>query len=130
MRACINAMQDVAGGSALVILGHMGKPYYDQKRQKYEHRTTYASRGSSAIEDSVTSCYYMVAEGGPESTHFRLIRRKYKGDAPSFYLLQRDSRNRHTLIGGGKTKAAISAQAKRAVQARWQAQKGVGSDTE
>lgn len=123
MRACINAMQDVAGGAALLILGHMGKPYYDQKRQKYEHRTSYASRGSSAIEDSVTSCYYMVAEGGPATEHFRLLRRKYKGDAPSFYLLRRDSRNRHTLLSGGKTRAEISAQAKQAAQARWGVQK-------
>ena len=109
MRACINAMQDVAGGSALVILGHMGKPYFDQKRQKYEHRTTYASRGSSAIEDSVTSCYYMVREDAKEhGNRYRLIRRKYKGDAPAFYVLVRDGRNRHTLIGGGKTKAEVS----------------------
>lgn len=107
MRACINAMQDVAGGSALVILGHMGKPYFDQKRQKYEHRTTYASRGSSAIEDSVTSCYYMVADDRDASL-FRLVRRKYKGEAPTFYGLRRDGRNRHTLISGGKTRAQIS----------------------
>lgn len=116
MRACINAMEDVANGAALVILGHMGKPYFDQDRKKYQHRTTYASRGSSAIEDSVTCCYYMLSEG---ENHYRLIRRKYKDEAPSFYLLARDSKNRHTLIGGGKTKGQISVARQRAAEARW-----------
>lgn len=110
MRACINAMEDVTAGGALLILGHMGKPYFDKDRQKYQHRTTYASRGSSAIEDSVTCCYYMIQDDAKEhANRFRLVRRKYKGDAPTFYLLQRDDKNCHTLIGGGKTRAQISA---------------------
>lgn len=108
MRACLNSMEDVATGvgAALLILGHMGKPFYDQKRQKYQHRTTYASRGSSAIEDAATCCYYMIAE---EHGHYRLVRRKYKGNAPAFYLLARGDNNRHRLIGGGKTRSQISA---------------------
>lgn len=110
MRACLNGMESIATqiGAALLILGHMGKPYFDQKRQKYEHRTTYASRGSSAIEDAATCCFYMIQDDPKEhANRFRLIRRKYKGDAPAFYALSR-GRNRHTLTGGGKTRGEIS----------------------
>lgn len=109
MRACLNGMESIATqvGAALLVLGHMGKPRFDQKRQKYEHRTTYASRGSSAIEDAATCCYYMVADDRDASL-FRLIRRKYKGEAPTFYGLRRDTRNRHHLISGGKTRTQVS----------------------
>ena len=111
MRACLNGMESIATqvGAALLILGHMGKPYFDQKRQKYEHRTTYASRGSSAIEDAATCCYYMIQDDSKEhANRFRLIRRKYKGEAPAFWALQRGDNNRHTLIGGGRTRSQIS----------------------
>ena len=102
MRACINAMADVAFGNnaSLVILGHMGKPSYDPREGKFKHRQTYAARGSSAIEDAVTGLYYM--ERNQHDGGFRLVRRKFKGDAPSFYQLHRDTTTlRHTLTGGG-----------------------------
>lgn len=104
MRACLNAMEDVANGSALLVLAHMGKPSFDPKSGSYRHRDTYASRGSSAIEDSVTCCFYMTPSRTADTRGFKLIRRKYKGQAPAFYMLKRDSvTNRHTLVGRGQT---------------------------
>lgn len=106
MRACINAMEDVAGGSALLVLAHMGKPAFDPKSGSYRHREAYASRGSSAIEDSVTCCFYMTPGRTADARGFKLIRRKYKGQAPAFYMLKRDPvTNRHILVGGGQTDA-------------------------
>lgn len=106
MRACLNAMEDVANGSALLVLAHMGKPTFDPKSGSYRHRDTYASRGSSAIEDSVTCCFYMTPSRTADARGFKLIRRKYKGQAPAFYMLKRDPvTNRHTLVGGGQTDA-------------------------
>ena len=110
MRACINAMGDVAfgNGASLLILGHMGKPSYDPREGKFKHRQTYAARGSSAIEDAVTGLYYM--EHNRHDGGYRLTRRKYKGDAPAFYQLHRDLDTlRHTLTGGGMTQQQISA---------------------
>lgn len=100
MRACINVMEDVADGAALLILGHMGKPYFDQQKQRYAHRETYASRGSSAIEDAVTACFYLTQTRTASARHaYRLSRRKYKGPAPESYTLKRDPvTNRHTLL--------------------------------
>jgi hypothetical protein len=100
-------MADVAFGNnaSLVILGHMGKPSYDPREGKFKHRQTYAARGSSAIEDAVTGLYYMERD----QNGFRLVRRKFKGDAPSFYRLHRDVGTlRHTLTAGGTTQHQLS----------------------
>lgn len=106
MRACLNAMEDVAGSGALLVLAHMGKPAFDPKSGSYRHRESYASRGSSAIEDSVTCCFYLTPSRTADARGFKLIRRKYKGHAPAFYMLKRDPvTNRHTLVGGGQTDA-------------------------
>ena len=104
MRTCINGMEDVAGAcnASLVILAHMGKPRFDQREGTYKQRGSYASRGSSSIEDAVTSCFYMKEGRGEAGIVFRLERRKYKGDAPKIYLLKRDDTTlRQTLVGGG-----------------------------
>ena len=109
MRACINAMGDIAfgNGASLVILGHMGKPSYDPKEGKFKHRQTYAARGSSAIEDAVTGLYYMEADA--HNHGYRLTRRKFKGDAPNFYRLHRNPETLcHTLTAGGMTQQQIS----------------------
>ena len=110
MRSLINAMSDVASThkAALLILAHMGKPSFDQKQGKYKHRETYASRGSSAIEDAVVACYYMEKARGEAGVVFRLTRRKYKGEAPDHYILKRDGLCQ-TLVAGGIMPSSIRA---------------------
>jgi len=90
MRQLINAMEDVARmapQAACLVLSHMGKPERDEETRQYARRPTYATRGASAIEDSVMACWYME-ERAPGC--YRLERRKYKGNAPRAHYLIRD----------------------------------------
>lgn len=89
MRTLINAMATIAKANqaALMILHHMGKPWRDWQTGQERHRETYASRGGSAIEDAVTACFYMERAGADQ---YKLIKRKYKGTAPSLYRLTRN----------------------------------------
>ena len=111
MRQLINAMEDVARmapQAACLVLSHMGKPQWDQDARTHRRRPTYATRGASAIEDSVMACWYME-ERAPGC--FKLTRRKYKGDAPTAYYLLRDSSTlRHASVTlpvwRGKVRAA------------------------
>ena len=111
MRQLVNAMEDVARmapQAACLVLSHMGKPERDEDTRQYARRPTYATRGASAIEDSVMACWYME-ERAPGC--YRLERRKYKGEAPKHYFLIRDAVTlRHRRVTaqqfGGLVKAA------------------------
>ena len=116
MRAVIDAMGVITAPGAMVALAHMGKPTYDPKASKFIRRPSYATRGGSAIEDAVTDCFYFAHEGAT----FRLLQRKYKGDAPSHYLLSRDEETlRHTLTSKGKTRRELSEARRAAIRHRW-----------
>jgi len=99
MRQLINAMEDVARmapQAACLVLSHMGKPQWDQDARTHRRRPTYATRGASAIEDSVMACWYL--EQRTEGC-YKLTRRKYKGVAPKVHYLIRDPVTlRHTLV--------------------------------
>lgn len=119
MRAVIVAMETIAAPGALLAFAHMGKPTYDPKEGRYRRRETYATRGGSAIEDAILDCFYL--EKDTEHEGYKLRRRKYKGQAPSFYRLARDPVTlRHTLLAQGPTEAQLRA-------TRIAARQGVGS---
>jgi len=79
MRQCIAAMQFVAEtqGAACVILGHTGKPSYDQFGSQIQ-KNSYLTRGASAIEDALTHIHYLSL-AAPKDSIFELEVRKFKG---------------------------------------------------
>ena len=125
MRTLINAMLGVC--QCVLILHHMGKPSYDPREAKYVHRGKYASRGASGIEDAVVGCFYL--EEKEKDLRYRLTRVKYKGQAPSFYMLKRAGL-RHTMIGGGLTQAQLSLMQRQKIEKRWAAVKATKETTD
>lgn len=113
MRAALTAMIQVGTPAPVIVLAHMGKPTYDPKGGTWKQRPSYATRGGSAIEETVTDCFYI--EKAPAADQFLLTRQKFKGQAPSYYRLSRDPATLlHTLIAQGPTEAQLSAVRSRA----------------
>lgn len=88
MRMVIDSINliSAAVGSTSLILAHQGKPMIDQFGKEHG-RTKYATRGTSAQEDAATSVFYLNKDR--EDGRYELVQRKYKGDAPASYQLQR-----------------------------------------
>ena len=108
MRSVVEGMETLIAPGALTILAHMGKMAFDPKAGKYIRRESYATRGASSVEDAVLDCFYM--EKDTEHEGYKLRRRKYKGQAPSFYRLARHPTTlRHTLLAQGPTEAQLRA---------------------
>ena len=113
MRLLLDLMGIVtqSSGASCLILAHHGKPMIDKFGDEHK-RKSYATRGSSGIEDAATNIFYM--ESGPATNTFDLVCRKYKGDAPGIYRLLRDEKTlTHALIS---TEESINELQKREVQ--------------
>ena len=104
MRTLIDSMTLVAEkqGAACLILAHQGKPRIDESGQEVR-RTVYATRGASAVEDALTTIFYLrkstlvKQQGNVEK--FELYARKRKGiTTTEVFKLHRDPETlRHTL---------------------------------
>ena len=107
MRLVMDTMSLVAQntGASSLILAHQGKPVVDYKTGTEMSRKKYAIRGASGVEDAATNIFYFgMAEGQSEASKgskiYKLLKRKYKGDAPDEYRLMRNQDNlTHTLFG-------------------------------
>lgn len=110
MRLVLQTMSDITheAGASCLVLAHSGKPMIDQFGKPHTKKS-YAIRGASAIEDAATNIFYLErAEGTSEAAQklpggsqvLQLVKRKYKGEAPSEYRLLRDpSTLTHRLLG-------------------------------
>lgn len=106
MRTLIDVMSYVAERqkAACLIAAHQGKPKIDESGQEVR-RTVYATRGASAVEDSLTTIFYLrkstlVKQQGHQGERFELLARKRKGvTVTDVFKLQRDPETlRHTLL--------------------------------
>jgi RecA-family ATPase len=111
MRTLVDAMSLIAtkSGAACLVLSHMGKPTLDQQSGQEIRRTSYATRGATAVEDAMTHIFYLrkalnVKQSG-DVEKFNLSVRKFKGNpANETFTLMRDPDTvRNTLL---QTKAA------------------------
>lgn len=113
MRTLIDSMSLIAQktGAACIINAHQGKPRMDETGVEIR-RTTYAARGSSAIEDAMTHIFYLrrAMQVKQQSTHeerYDLSIRKFKGNPSSdVFKLSRDPETkRNTLINAKTSKS-------------------------
>jgi RecA-family ATPase len=125
MRTLVDAMSLIAtkSGAACLILSHMGKPALDVASGQEVRRTSYASRGATAVEDAMTHIFYLrramsvKQSGGDEK--FDLQLRKFKGNpANEKFVLRRDPITvRHSLQEAKRTKG-VSMDDKLALRAK------------
>lgn len=118
MRLVLDTMSGIAqsAGASCLVLAHQGKPSMDRFGQEH-HRKSYAIRGASAVEDAATNIFYMgpsrgrsevASETAQDDSLFELTLRKYKGEAPARYRLQRDpERLTHTLVDAQRPFAEV-----------------------
>ena len=122
MRTLIDSMTLVAEkqGAACLILAHQGKPRIDESGQEVR-RTIYATRGASAVEDALTTIFYLrkstlvKQQGNVEK--FELYARKRKGiTTTEVFKLHRDPETlRHTLSNPINRKDVPTAEEKMAL---------------
>ena len=114
MRTLIDIMSFIAEKhkAACLIAAHQGKPRMDDSGQEIR-RTVYATRGASAVEDSLTTIFYMkrslaVKQQQHAGERFELIARKRKGIAETeVFKLQRDPNTlRHSLLNPTSTRSS------------------------
>lgn len=114
MRTLIDIMSFIAEKhqAACLIAAHQGKPKMDESGHEVR-RTVYATRGASAVEDSLTTIFYMkkslaVKQQQHTSERYELIARKRKGiTATEVFKLQRDPETlRHSLLNPDTTRSA------------------------
>lgn len=102
MRGLVDTMIEIAQstGAACLVLGHQGKPIIHEGRQV--KRYTYATRGASAVEDSLTAVHYLEklenhVFNGNDVHSLKPIH--YKGKKLRPFKLMRDKETcRHTLL--------------------------------
>lgn len=106
MRTLIDSMTLIASRhkAALLLLAHAGKPRMDEQGQEIR-RTVYATRGASAVEDALTTIFYLrkatlvKQQRGEGGEMFELLARKRKGisDSDVFKLQRNPETIRHIL---------------------------------
>lgn len=113
MRTLIDSMGLIAAkvGAACLVLAHAGKPKVDDTGAEVR-RTSYFTRGASAVEDALVSVYYLrkrtlVKQQGSQEK-YELLLRKFKGNPSSeSFILDRDPiTKRNTLAVTKNMKAS------------------------
>ena len=105
MRTLIDAMSLVAtkNQAACLILSHMGKPRLDDQGGEVR-RSSYAMRGASSQEDSLTHVFYLrkaitVKQQKSLLEHYDLAVRKFKGSPSNdVFRLERDPETKRNVL--------------------------------
>ena len=110
MRALVSSLTLVGerSGAATLILAHMGKPRIDQNGQAHQ-RTSYAMRGASAQEDSLTHVLYFKSArlADQQSDIYELVSRKFKGQSDKGKMFLVRNNKRHTIIDGERPTVVV-----------------------
>lgn len=111
--------------AACLVLHHMGKASMGQDGREYR-RESYASRGATAIEDSLTHCFYLrrktLIAGKDGIERYELSVRKFKGlTTHDTFVLERDGTTKRNHLVNEAIKRSGRDSASREEKARfWQ----------
>lgn len=107
MRTLVDTLNFISEkqAAACLVLAHTGKPRMDESGNEFK-RTSYATRGSSAIEDSMTHIFYlrrpMIVKQMKQDSYerYELSVRKFKGNPTNqvFKLIRDPETKRNTLV--------------------------------
>jgi len=95
MRALVDAMIEIAqsSGAACLVLGHQGKPQFDDKGRSIR-KYTYLTRGASGTEDALTAIHYLdrLEDDFGADEVYQLTPARFKGVRRKPMKLLRDSK--------------------------------------